>query len=706
MIGAAGRNPSAVEFAAILLIFATLFVTRLRYLAIYNDPTRPQLFSTFAAYLALADALRHGYPGHLDLARLSAYAASPPFTDFRSVQVATTDYVPYYTLDIGYMFLVYVAQKLFFFLPRNHTPALALQVLVDASSCMILYYAFRQWSRAAAGAAAFLYASSVPIAYLVAVTFYYFWDVPFTFLALLALYRCLAAAGGGLARPVAASLLLYAVLAFAVWVRSTWWILAAFLTGVLAVGLRRRARTPLVVGLLAFGLLVAPHVYRASTARGGLALSTRASWHVALVGLGAYPNPYGIEDGDDWAFMLSRQKHGVPFVYNDYGRHDAALRADYIALLRSDPAFVLDSWSRRLIVGLLAAWVASGHWPLGWVLALAVLGSAVLLSAGGARRGLGIGATGLYVLSSLLTSVTYYVQGNYFGVQAAALVVLAGAGVHVLVRTVSGSGDRAFRTEAAPRRAGAVSPWAFLTRAPKAARVVALALAVGGVLHFGYSWLRTQLARPSAGAWRVLESMPAEDLRALRQDFQARRVEEREAFIDHLRRLHPDLPQLPDHAFETGLRREYALLVGVSGRGRQHRVVVSRHAAHRLSLVLADLERFVTPDQIAGLSALRFDDHRYYAGTAIQVNAHGAPATRDLLKASVTYVDYHADARTGANERAEKLRRYADLVRRGLVRLSLAAVSKFEKHGFAWGGFETDEGVSVFYFRPRNPSSR
>ena len=62
-----------------------------------------------------------------------------------------------------------------------------------------------------------------------------------------------------------------------------------------------------------FAVIAAPQVIRSSRARGHLTFSTRAVWHVALVGLGYYPNPYGLEAKDGVIFKLTKEKYGVDF---------------------------------------------------------------------------------------------------------------------------------------------------------------------------------------------------------------------------------------------------------------------------------------------------------------------------------------------------------------------------------------------------------
>jgi hypothetical protein len=131
------------------------------------------------------------------------------------------------------------------------------------------------------------------------------------------------------------------VLGMGVWLRGTWWPIALFIFALawFTPALRKHLVLPLVV----FAVLAAPQVIRSSWARGTLTLSTRSSWHVALVGLGYYPNPYGLEAKDEVIFKLTQDKYGVQFRTEDYWVHDQAAKKEFFSILRKDPKFVLGS---------------------------------------------------------------------------------------------------------------------------------------------------------------------------------------------------------------------------------------------------------------------------------------------------------------------------------------------------------------------------
>ncbi len=248
----------------------------------------------------------------------------------------------FYTLDIGYSFIVEVARLAFPTLPDNHLRALALQLVSDLALVWFVFFLFSQWNLVLGFVAAYLYASNGIFYDLVSFAFYYYWDIPLTFVVLgsmLLAYRRPSEAGAWLACGGIA-------LGCAVWLRGSWWPLSLFLCGVAAwePSLRKRLWIPVVL----FTIIAAPSVVRSTRARGQLTFTTRAVWHVALVGLGYYPNPYGLEAKDGTIFELTRQKYGVTFKSEDYWLHDQAAKKEFFSIWEKDKAFVIRSFFGRL----------------------------------------------------------------------------------------------------------------------------------------------------------------------------------------------------------------------------------------------------------------------------------------------------------------------------------------------------------------------
>ena len=121
---------------------------------------------------------------------------------------------------------------------------------------------FSQWSVVLGLLAAYLYASDGIFYDLVSFAFYYYWDIPVTFVvlgALLLAYRRPAETTAWLALAGVA-------LGCGVWLRGSWWPLSLFLCGVAVwqPALRRK----LVVATVLFAMIALPLVVRSTRARG------------------------------------------------------------------------------------------------------------------------------------------------------------------------------------------------------------------------------------------------------------------------------------------------------------------------------------------------------------------------------------------------------------------------------------------------------
>ena len=257
---------------------------------------------------------------------------------------------------------------------------------------------------------------------LVAVPLYYYWDVPITFAVLGSLLLALEDSRR-------ARLLLFGagvLLGFAVWLRASWWPLSFVFFAACAAW--RPLRSKLLPALAVFGLVAAPLVVRASLARGSPALSTRATWHVALVGLGYYPNSHGFELSDESVFGRIRDKYGVATRVEDYGAHDDAAKREYLAIMREDPTFLARSFLGRLSESALGTTATSAMAYLGVPnplhRALCLLGLVAMHRRGGSRRLLGWVAAAFFAVYVGLTSVFYFVGLAYDNVSQVSLFVL------------------------------------------------------------------------------------------------------------------------------------------------------------------------------------------------------------------------------------------------------------------------------------------
>jgi hypothetical protein len=412
--------------AAIVLISLQWVNTRIAILRANQFVANPVLPTTYFIYHSMATGLGEGRVGQVDLAALRRHANlnyNQPWAPFeRLPQSAEHQWVNFYTLDIGYGFIVEAARLMFRSLPDNHLRALALQLLVDAALVGFVYFLFSHWSNALGLLAALLYSSNQVFFDLVSFPFYYYWDIPLSFVVLGSIFLAYRRPGESVVWLTIAA----TALGFGVWLRGSWWPIGIFLLGVVA--FHRPLRKHLLIPMVVFTVIAAPQVARASYARGRLTLSTRTVWHVALVGLGYYPNPYGLEAKDVVVFKLTRDKYGVEFKSEDYSAHDQAARQEYVEIWRKDPKFVIASFFGRLTDSVLGRTptsvrafrlVSNAEYDF-----ICLLGFAAMMAKGGDRRLFGIAAAGTYAIYVGLTSVFYFVGLAYDSVSQVTLLVL------------------------------------------------------------------------------------------------------------------------------------------------------------------------------------------------------------------------------------------------------------------------------------------
>jgi hypothetical protein len=419
----AARLASPVALVAIGSVLVLVWMnTRILTLRAYQQPSKPTVPSAYAVYHGMAVALEQGRIGQLDLPLYRAHlAAGNPFAEYPK-PAGPEQFVNYYALDIGYSYLVELARLSFPVLPDNPWRVLALQLSVDFASIGVVYWLFSRLSSVLGLLAAGAYVTNAVFVRLVAVPLYYYWDIPFSFAVLGGLF--LALRDPQRARmPLAAAA---AVLGFAVWVRASWWPLSAIFF--IASATSGRLRTHLKPALVIFAVLALPLVVRSTLARGTPTLSTRATWHVALVGLGYYPNPHGLELSDESVFRLTQERHAVAPSVEDYGPHDRAAKLEYLAVVKKDPAFVVRSFAGRLSESLLGTTATSATAYIGIPnplhRLLCLLGLVAMHRRGGSHRIVGWTAAAFFVSYVGLTSLFYFVGLAYDNVSQVSLFVM------------------------------------------------------------------------------------------------------------------------------------------------------------------------------------------------------------------------------------------------------------------------------------------
>jgi hypothetical protein len=429
--------------AAIAAIAIQWTDSRLQSLSITQGGAHPMRYDTYPYFHIMAMGIREGRIGQTDLLAVQRYAnlhdTAAVFE--RSPSEAPRMWVNYYVLDVGYSFVVEAARLMFPALPDNYLRPLALQILVDFALAFFVFVLFSQWNVWVGLLASGVYSCNQVFARLTALVFYYFWDIPVAFVVLGSVVLAALRPRQARAWMTLAGL----TLGFGVWLRASWWPLSAFL---LAVILSSRAlRRVMVVPIVAFSLVAVPQIVRASIARKQLAFTTRATWHVALVGLGYYPNSYGFTISDENIFKLTEQKYGVKYRSDDYERHDQAARIEFMTILRNDPQFVARSMLGRLTESLAgtAQTIVPSFASVSNVVyrMLCVAGCIAMMARGGERRLLAMMAAGVYLLYVVLTAAFFFVGLAYSGVSEVMLFLLFVGGVESTLPLV----ERVFDTE-------------------------------------------------------------------------------------------------------------------------------------------------------------------------------------------------------------------------------------------------------------------
>jgi hypothetical protein len=161
---------------------------------------------------------------------------------------------------------------------------------------------------------------------------------------------------------------------------------------------------------------------------------------VALVGLGYYPNAYGLEVNDGVIFKLTKDKYGVEVSSQDYELHEQAAKKEFLSIWRNDRAFVIRSFIGRLkasiagstrtsVLSFLA--VSNVTYRIG-----CLLGFIAMFLRGGEKRLVGVATAGTYAIYVVLTCVFYFVGLAYDNVSEATLLILFIGGLEAVLYAI------------------------------------------------------------------------------------------------------------------------------------------------------------------------------------------------------------------------------------------------------------------------------
>ena len=227
----------------------------------------------------------------------------------------------------------------------------ALQALLDAAACVLLFHVGRRFGGPRVGLfAAWCAALFLPLAYLVtsrvadALMPAFLLGVFALWLRALDTRRLAWFAATGTALGVACLF------------RPDYLLLPSFLLigALITVPWRSALVGSFVIGLCAFFVLV-PWGLRNQRAHGDFNVTTHAGGMALYQGIGQFPNPYGIVFDDD---VLRVQAQAAGFDGLDDPRADRWFRQRYVAILRENPGLILANALRRIPLGLVPLY----HW--------------------------------------------------------------------------------------------------------------------------------------------------------------------------------------------------------------------------------------------------------------------------------------------------------------------------------------------------------
>lgn len=233
----------------------------------------------------------------------------------------------------GYVLVAFASQQLLPWL-GDLEAAIALQAAVHFATSMFLIVAVMQTRFQRVGLLV-LYAANPVVLHFVSLPMYYFWMfIPGCALVVLRFRREWTTLTLAIATPL---------MLFSLWVRPTTLFLAAFVYCLAALQARDlRSRSVVAAAVVVFVLGVSV-IYS-----GG----SRALWHTAYTGLGAYENPFGpagLRDEDSYEFFESQtgvkiDTNAVRGNFNDplvRGQMDELLKNRYLEIVRTDPLLIL-----------------------------------------------------------------------------------------------------------------------------------------------------------------------------------------------------------------------------------------------------------------------------------------------------------------------------------------------------------------------------
>ena len=317
--------------------------------------------------------------------------------DFRFGRGELSNLVGYSVLDKGYVYVIWVAQNLLFWLPQIKA-VIWFQILFHVVSS--LWVAGRLRSRRQQIIFMLAYALNPVVLHFVTFAYHYYWQV----IPSLAWFWHETRDDARASREL---YLLALVLATAFLIRQSTAIVSLLILGHAAWRHKRMAGWVAVTGFLAFAMI---------------AKNPSQPWHTAYVGIGAYPNGAGIELDDESGYKMFKDSTGIQINTTppNGNYYDEKVRGQYYDVLKERLAGYAKEHplqlARNAVLNVLQGFSAGypvGHLALAYASAFIGLAALTLLAVRRMYMKILLIFAGVVGFAAYYPPIPAYMFGNY-----------------------------------------------------------------------------------------------------------------------------------------------------------------------------------------------------------------------------------------------------------------------------------------------------
>jgi hypothetical protein len=274
---------------------------------------KSQASSWIYPYFSGAANLRGDFVWRVDMTAFSNFArmSYAQQMEYRFLRTTSSNLATYSVLDIGYVYVVWLAQTLLFWLPQIKA-VIWFQIFFHVVSSL---WVLRQLgSRRQQLIFMLVYAANPIVLHFVTFAYHYYWQV----IPSLAWFHYEVTSDATTKRRL---YMLALALAVAFLIRQSTIIVSLFILGYAAWRLRTMAAWLAVACFLVFAVAVK---------------NPSQPWHTAYVGIGAYPNNAGIELSDESGYSMFMDKTGIQINTTppNGNYYDEKVRGQYYVILK------------------------------------------------------------------------------------------------------------------------------------------------------------------------------------------------------------------------------------------------------------------------------------------------------------------------------------------------------------------------------------